>query len=418
MELAMPSWPADKVERRALASLIPYARNARTHSDAQVAQIAASMKEWGFTNPVLIDEDGGIIAGHGRVLAARQLGLTEVPVMVAQGWTAAQKRAYVLADNQLALNAGWDDAVLGDELRGLAEWGFDTKLLGFDNIDALLGAQGTAALTDPDDVPPLPEAPISARGQLWNLGRHRVLCADSTSGENVARLLAGASIDVILTDPPYCSGGFQEANRASGSVGRRVEYKKISNDSLSTRGYQALLKTAFGEFGAPYLYAFTDWRMWTSLFDIAESSGFGVRSMIVWDKGTPGMGRGWRSQHELVLWACKQTAPWDKHAASAGNVIQCKRTGNVHHTTEKPVELIKQLLTNTPFAQAIADPFLGSGSTLIGCEMAGRQCFGAELDPAYVDVVIARWQAFTGQDATLDGDGRTFAQLSAERDAA
>ena len=195
----MQKWPADKVERRAINGLIPYARNARTHSDAQVAQIAANMREWGWTNPVLVDEAGGIIAGHGRVLAARQLGLTEVPVMVAEGWSEAQKRAYILTDNQLPLNAGWDMELLGNEVKGLAEWGFDTTLLGFSNLDALL----TGGLIDPDAAPEPPIDPVATPGQLWACGRHRLLCGDTTHAADVARALGGVEPHLMVTDPPY-----------------------------------------------------------------------------------------------------------------------------------------------------------------------------------------------------------------------
>ena len=194
-------WPADNVERRPIADLIPYVNNARTHSDEQVAQIAASMKEWGWTNPVLIDDAGMIIAGHGRVSAARKLGFTDAPVMVASGWTEAQKKAYVLADNQLATNAGWDAELLSTELRGLDELGFDLDLLGFDDLDSLLAEQ-TEGLTDPDDVPDVPDAPVTVLGDVWLLGRHRVMCGDSTSIEHMERLTQGQLVDMWLTDPP------------------------------------------------------------------------------------------------------------------------------------------------------------------------------------------------------------------------
>jgi ParB-like chromosome segregation protein Spo0J len=196
-------WPADRVERRPIGELTPYAKNARTHSDAQIEQIARSMGEWGWTNPVLVDEAGAIIAGHGRILAARKLGLAEVPVMVAEGWTEAQKAAYVLADNQLALNAGWDMETLAGEVKGLSEWGFELSLLGFSDIDALLAAQGTAGLTDPDDAPEAPPNPVAATGDLWGLGRHWLLCGDATSADDTQKVLGGVSPHLMVTDPPY-----------------------------------------------------------------------------------------------------------------------------------------------------------------------------------------------------------------------
>lgn len=175
--------------------------------------------------------------------------------------------------------------------------------------------------------------------------------------------------------------------------------KQIANDRLSSRGYAALLRAAFGRWECRALYCFTDWRMWTYLFDVVESSGYGVRSMIVWDKGTPGMGRGWRSQHEIVMHAAKEVLPWDKYASALGNVITCPRTGNEHHTTEKPVQLLEVILENSPWAQVVCDPFAGSGSTLIACEAQGKAFRGLELDPAYVDVCVQRWEQYTGRKA-------------------
>ena len=198
-------WPADKVERRSVDALVPYARNARTHSDEQVAQIAASIREWGWTTPILVDEDGGIIAGHGRVMAARKLSIDEVPVMVATGWTDAQRRAYVLADNQLALNAGWDTELLKVEIQGLDGYGFDLALLGFgdDALAGLLAEEPTEGLTDEDAVPEAPEVPVTVEGDVWVLGRHRLMCGDSTSIDAVERLMDGQKADMVFTDPPY-----------------------------------------------------------------------------------------------------------------------------------------------------------------------------------------------------------------------
>jgi DNA modification methylase len=401
-----------QIETLRVDALIPYARNSRTHSDAQVAQIAASIREFGFTNPVLIDAGGGIIAGHGRVMAARLLGRADVPCIRLGHLTEAQRRAYVIADNRLALNAGWDEAMLALELRDLAAEGFDVGLTGFDTkeIDALLASLDATPKgnTDPDATPPVQAEAVTRPGDVWVMGKHRIMCGDSTVTEQVQKLLGGGSVDLICTDPPYCSGGFQESGKSSGSVGTSATHKMVANDTLSTRGYTALLKAAFSQLGAQYLYAFTDWRMWVYLFDIAESSGFGARSMIVWDKGTPGMGRGWRAQHELVLWGCKKTPPFDKHAPSVGNVLQSKRTGNIHHTTEKPVEIMAALIGNAPFVESVADPFNGSGTTLIACEQIGKRYFGMEMDALYCDVAVRRWQQFTGKTAVLESTGAAF----------
>jgi len=407
-------WPSDAPERRSVASLIPYARNARTHSEAQVAQIAASIREWGWTNPVLIDEAGGIIAGHGRVMAARKLKIEDVPCIVASGWTDAQKRAYVLADNQLAANAGWDMDLLRVEIGELSVGGFDVGLIGFDAdwLNDLMDTTDAGGLTDPDDVPEVSQFAVSATGDVWRLGRHTLLCGNSTEANAIA-LLSGA--DLVCTDPPYCSGGFQEADKSIGSVGTSRNHKHVANDRLSTRGYQALMKSAIFSLDASFFYVFTDWRMWTSLFDLAEGSGAGVRSMITWNKGTPGMGLGWRSQHELVLWGCRRSPPYVKGFPGIGNVISLSRQKNELHTTQKPVELMQTLLQGAPFARVISEPFAGSGTTLMACEIEGRDCRAVELDGAYCDVIIKRWQAFTGKEATLEATGQTFAELTEAR---
>ncbi len=402
----MKHWPADKVERKPIASLIPYARNARTHSDEQVAQIAASIREWGWTVPVLVDDDGGIIAGHCRVLAADKLGLADVPCMTATDWTDAQKRAYALADNRLSLSAGWDDDLLALELKGLAEWGFDLPLTGFNETEiAEFMADRSAGLTDPDDVPETPDDPVTVLGDTWRLGRHSIWCG-SSSTDSAAKFFGRR--DLVLTDPPYCSGGFQESGKSAGSVGTSGKHKQIVNDRLSTRGYQALMTRAIFTIDAPFFYTFTDWRMWLSLFDVSEAGGAGVRSMIVWNKQTPGMGRGWRAQHELIMWSGRKVAKYDKHMGGLGNVISLSRQPNILHTTQKPVELLETLLDGAPWVETVADPFLGSGSTLIACEKRGISCKGAELDPAYVDVAVKRWQEFTGETATLESTGEPF----------
>jgi DNA modification methylase len=218
---------------------------------------------------------------------------------------------------------------------------------------------------------------------------------------------------MILTDPPYCSGGFQEAGKASGSVGTRGT-EMVANDTLSTRGYMALMKAAIPCFGAGVVYVFTDWRMWINLFDVVESSGYGVRNMIVWDKGTPGMGAGWRMQHELIMCGIKVKSPFNPKLAQ-GNVIQAKRTGNKLHATEKPADLLCSIMKVTDQAQTVADPFSGSGTTIIAAEMTGRACHAIEISPAYCDTTILRWQNFTGQTATLAADGRAFADIETER---
>ncbi len=254
---------------------------------------------------------------------------------------------------------------------------------------------------EPPDEEPLTEEPEpkAQRGQVWELGRHRLMCGDSTSAEDVALLLDGAKPDCILTDPPYSSGGFQEQGRGAGSKGTTDKaYAQITNDRRSTRGYLRLISNALSEVSSPaILYLFTDWRMWVNAFDVAEDAGYGIRSMIVWDKQAPLMGLGWRNQHELILCGTKASGLWqDRHMAAQGNVLSLKNTRNEHHETEKPVELIDVILRTTPFVEAIYDPFVGSGTTIIAAERQDRTCYAMEIEPRYVDMAIARWEQYTG----------------------
>ena len=254
----------------------------------------------------------------------------------------------------------------------------------------------TPTITE-DDVPEPPVDPITKPGDLWILGDHRLLCGDSTKADDVERLMAGTIAEVMLTDPPYCSGGFQEAGRSAGSIGTRSGLM-IANDALSTRGYQSLMKAVLATFEPSCAYMFTDWRQWISLFDCMESRGFGVRSMIVWDKGTPGMGRGWRGQHELVMFGSRITSPFEPTDCH-GNVIKASRTGNPDHPTQKPVDLLATIIKTTSFAKVFCDPFLGSGTTLIAAEQLGRTCYGMEISPQYCDVIVKRWETLTGKKA-------------------
>lgn len=393
--------------------------NARRHSVRNLAAIEASLMRFGQRKPVVCQRvvgSGALVvrAGNGTVAAARKLGWDKIAAIVIDedDMTAT---AYAIADNRTGELAEWDDDVLGKLMVAIAEEDKElVGLLGFDDDEMakLTGVGAAAGKTDPDDVPETPVEPVTRSGDLWVMGEHRLLCGDSTKADDVARLLAGAHVDLVCTDPPYCSGGFQEAGKSQGSVGTGAAHKHVANDRLSTRGYQALLKAAFSNIGSLYIYAFTDWRMWIHLFDVVESGGYGVRSMIVWDKGTPGMGRGWRAQHELILWGCRETPPFDKYAPGVGNVIAASRSGNKHHTTEKPVALMEALIGNVPFVKVVADPFNGSGSTLIACQRLARVYRGAELDAAYMDVSVRRWCGYTGLDATRESDGASFRELT------
>ncbi len=412
--LKVEQWPIDR--------LIEYVRNPRKN-DSVVDQMAAAIREFGFRVPICAKSDGTIVDGHLRLKAARKLGLTEVPVALADELTDAQVKAFRLLANRSANWAEWDNDLLKLEFVDLGELGFDLSLTGFGELElTALMADKTEGLTDPDDAPPLPEHPVSQPGDLWLLGRHRLLCGDSTVATDVERVLGGVEPDCIISDPPYCSGGFQESSKFIGSIGSAGKKHRagavfaggIANDKLSTRGHFALLKEAFSLGNAPLLYVFTDWRMWISVFDMASTCGYVVRSMIVWDKGSGGMGAGWRTQHELILFGARTKVNFDG-TKSLGNVISAKRTGNPLHPTQKPVEIISAILSVTDMAKIIYDPFMGSGTTAIAAEQEGRQCNGLELSPAFVDVTVKRWQDFTGKQATLDGDGRAFDEITAQR---
>lgn len=402
--------------------------NPKAHADEL---IDASIGRHGVIDLMTRDDRTGyLISGHGRlhtIRGRREAGAAPPPgvrqavdgrwlVPVVVGWSSTDDldaQAALVGLNQTTILGGWlDDALLStlDRLRdadALDGVGFDG-----DRIEALRArlADPPQKLTDPDAVPePPPGDPISRKGDLWQLGRHRLVVGDCTSAHVITQV-GGDDADMVLTDPPYCSGGFTEAAKSSGagSVGTTATHKPVANDRLSVRGYQALLKAALDGVPAAFAYVFTDWRMWTYLFDVMESTGRNVRNMIVWDKGTPGMGRGWRAQHEIVMWGAARTPPFDNHAQPLGNVLQSKRTGNVLHTTQKPVDLLVQILNTSPFGQTIYDPFAGSGSTLIACEETDRTALLVELDPAYADVICRRYQDYTGIKPTRDGERYDF----------
>ena len=415
---SIKNWPADAVERRSVASLIPYARNARTHSDAQVSQIAASIKEWGWTTPVLVDETGGIIAGHGRVMAARKLGLEEIPVMVATGWSEAQKRAYVLADNQLALNAGWDIDLLTVELNDLKDESFDLDLIGFDDkFLADIFAEKTEGLTDPDDAPAAPETPVAVLVDVWLLGKHRLVCGDSTDALAVEKALNGVKPHLMVTDPPYgveYSAGWRDVALGGKSGGRATG--KVSNDDVAD------WREAWALFPGDVAYIWHAGNMAHVVADSLIATGFGLRAQIIWAKSQFVIGRGdYHPQHEPCWYAVKKGRTGHYEGGRKQSTIwqiDKPRKSETGHSTQKPVECMKRPIENNSSpGQAVYEPFSGSGTTIIAAEMTGRSCHAIELNPPYVDVAILRWQDFTGQQATLEGDGRTFAEIKAERHA-
>jgi DNA modification methylase len=407
----MAKWPIDRLETREISALIPYARNARTHTDEQIAQIAASIREWGWTNPILIDEEGGIIAGHGRVLAAQQLGLDRVPAAIAEGWTEAQKVACRLADNQLALNAGWDLEILSSEVKGLREWGFDLSLLGFADFDALL-ADKTEGLTDPDAAPPLSEHPVSQTGDLWLLGRHRLLCGDSTVATDVERVLAGVEPHLMVTDPPYGVNYDPDwrnrADRANGKPYGARAVGLVQNDD------RADWSEAYSLFPGEVAYVWhPPGARQVEFYNSLVASGFDVRMQIIWAKSHFPIGRGnYHVQHEPCWYAVRKgkTGHWsgDRKQTTLWQIPKPAKS-ETGHGTQKPVECMKRPIENNSSpGQAVYEPFSGSGTTIIAAEMTGRACHAIELSPDYVDVAVKRWQDFAGKHAVLDGDNRSF----------
>ena len=403
-----------------ITNITPYARNSRTHSDEQVAQVAASIQEFGWTNPILIDETSTIIAGHGRLMAAQRLGLEQVPTIMLQNLTEAQKKAYVIADNKLALNAGWDEEMLAVEIEELLDQGYDTDLLGFeaDEIDSLLADANKVdeGLTDEDAVPELPEEPISVLGDVWVLGRHRLICGDSTSMDVADKVTKNQKVDLVFTDPPYNADYKSRGNN-------ELLRKGIKNDAMSDSAFDSFIDqflpvifTASKQ-GASF-YICCNWKdSYPRFYQKINDSKMNVSSCIVWDKKSGGMGwQDYRYQYEFIIYGFKKDAAHSWYGGrSETDIWQCNRETRSQyvHPTQKPVEIIERALVNSSKSgDAVLDLFGGSGSTIIACEKTGRNANVIELDPIYVDVIVKRWQEFTGKDATNEGTGKTFNELS------
>ena len=409
------NWPADNVVKRSVSSLIPYARNSRTHSDEQVAQIAASIKEWGWTTPVLTDDEGMIIAGHGRVLAARKLGLKEIPVMVATGWTDAQKKAYVLADNQLALNAGWDMDLLKVEIQELDGLDFDLDLIGFDDktLAGLLN-DPTEGETDPDDTPEPPADPVSVLGDVWILGKHRIICGSSTDAHTVEKVLNGVKPHLMVTDPPYGVEYDPEWRERAGLNGPKAAKGKVLNDD------NADWREAWALFPGDVAYVWHAGLYAGVVGDSLLSCGFQLRSQIIWAKSVMVMSRGdYHWQHEPCWYAVRKgkTGKYDggRKQTTLWQIDKPKKS-ETGHGTQKPIECMKKPIENNSSpGQAIYEPFSGSGTTIIASEMTGRCCYAIELNPSYVDVAVTRWEAFTGQKAVHAELGKTFEEIKESR---
>ena len=388
-----------KIVYKKTEDLIPYARNSRTHDDAQVAQIAASIKEFGWTNPILLDGENGIIAGHGRVMAAQKLGESKVPTIELAHMTDIQKQAYIIADNKLALNAGWDEQILALELDDLKDAGYDLGLTGFslDEIDALTPEELPDGLTDEDAVPEIPDEPITKLGDIYKLGNHRLMCGDSTSIDAVDKLMDGQKADMVFTDPPY----------GVSYTGGAKKWDGIKNDSLQNENLVDFLNSVFNcavistKDSAP-------WYVWhasntsADFYQALQQAGKKPSAQIIWVKNIMAGGFGdYRGKHEPCIYCSGGKNAWhggrDQHT-----IWNVDRERNYQHPTQKPVALAEKALGNSSKSgDMIIDLFGGSGSTLIACEKQNRHARLMELDPKYCDVIVKRWEDFTGKKAEL-----------------
>jgi DNA modification methylase len=402
-----------QITYKPIKDLIPYARNSRTHSDAQVAQIAASIKEFGWTNPVLLDGENGIIAGHGRLLAAQKLGQDKVPTIELAHMTDAQKRAYVIADNKLALNAGWDNDMLFAEFMDLKEAGYDLELTGFtdDEIKKLTPDIINEGLTDEDAVPEVGPEPVTKPGDMWVMGNHRLMCGDSTSIEALQALCLGQLVDMWLTDPPY--------NVAY--EGGTKERLTIKNDSMGDQQFRQFLRDAYVAADAVMKpgAVFYIWHADSEGYNFrgaAKDAGWTVRQCLIWKKSSLVLGRqDYQWQHEPCLYGWKDGAGhlWAADRKQTTILEFDKPIRNGEHPTMKPVALFEyQMLNNTKGGDLVLDSFGGSGTALIAAEKNGRVARVMELDPKYCDVIVKRWQGFTGNKATLESTGQTFEDAS------
>ena len=389
-----------KYSKKSVSDLIPYARNSRTHSDEQVAKIASSIKEFGFLNPVIVDGENGVIAGHGRIMAAQKLGIDEVPVVEASHLTDAQKRAYIIADNRLALDAGWDDEMLRVEFAELADAEFDLELTGFtlDEIDALQVEEVEEGLTDEDAVPEAPEQPVTVEGDVWVLGNHRLMCGDSTSIDAVEALMAGQRADMVFTDPPYGISIVGNTGHVGGrNLAKVGNYAPVANDDSTDVAVSAItLLSALGAkveiiWGGNYYAS-----------HLPDSSCW-----IVWDKDNTGnfadAELAWTNQDSAVRVFKHQ---WN------GMIKESERGEKRVHPTQKPVALAEWCFDQYgEECMSILDLFAGSGFALMACERKGKTGYMMELSPAYCDVIVKRWQDYTGKEAVLESSGDRFNDL-------
>ena len=428
-----------QVVERKIAELRPYARNARTHSRKQIAQIARSIERFGFTNPVLVSDEGEIIAGHGRVEAAMTLGIKSVPTLALSHLSETERRAYVLADNKLALNAGWDKEVLAIELQALVDLEFDTELTGFSlaEVDFVLDEAGES---DPqgsdkaeDAVPTVSDTPVSRHGDLWILGNHRLLCGDTQRALDIERLMGGERADMVFTDPPYnvaidgnvCGLGSVKHREFAFARGEMNRTQFVAFLTSTLRNMAAVMRD-----GA-IAYVCMDWRHMGELVEAGQASFTELKNLVVWNKTNGGMGAFYRSKHELIFVFKQVTAAhtnsfglgetgryctnvWDYAGISS---ISAGRSDELAmHPTVKPVALIADALRDcSRRGEIVLDGFGGSGSTLIAAQKAGRKARLIEYDPLYCDTIIRRWQEYTGKTARLDATGAPFEEVADQR---
>jgi DNA modification methylase len=392
-----------------VADLIPYARNSRTHSPAQVAKIAASISEFGFLNPVIVDGENGIIAGHGRIMAAQKLGLEKVPVVEASHLTEAQKRAYIIADNRLALDAGWDDEMLRVELMELDDLDFDLSLTGFDadELDVFFPTEVEAGLTDEDAVPEAPEQPVTVEGDVWVLGDHRLMCGDSTSIDAVEKLMGGVDIDLVHTDPPYGIGesAGKRKSRETNSLAKSSSHLHEFDDSSADAARDAFaLCEGLG----------INRQVWWGANHYAHALPE-TANWFVWDKRVEEKQKDVNSDCELAWVKSKWSSVRIFRHLWKGLIKASERGEARVHPTQKPVALVEWVFDYYRDLDTVLDLFGGSGSTLIAAERQGKQAFLMELTPQYCDVIVKRWQEYTGKQATLADTDETFDALKDER---
>lgn len=403
--LRLELWPIER--------LVPSPRNARTHSSAQVAEIAGSIRVFGFANPILVGEDGDVIAGHGRLAAARQLGLAEVPVILLKGLNEVQRRQLVLADNRIALNAGWDVELLSLELKDISALGADLSILGFSpkELSDALAPANREGLTDENDVPPLAETAVTRAGDIWCLGPHRIVCGDSTDADTVMALIGDLEPPLMVTDPPY-GVKYDPTWRHKAGVNNSARVGKVRNDE------RADWEAAWALFPGSIAYVWHGALHATTVANSLVRQGFTIRAQIIWAKERLVIGRGdYHWQHEPCWYAVRSKGYWtgDRKQTTLWTIGSGGQDTETAHGTQKPVECMRRpILNNSGLGETVYDPFLGSGTTLIAAQTTGRVCLGVELDPAYVDVAVRRWQAFTGEKAARLADGLAFDAIAAQ----